>query len=131
MKRYFTKKEIGNYGELLAVRYLRLRGYAVKEQNWFSGKCELDIVATTLRDVVFVEVKTRTYEGNSWRNAPPPSLAVNSEKQRHTRAAAQSYLYQHPTHKCPRMDVIEVYLQKNDTGKRPRLLEIRHIKAAY
>lgn len=131
MKRYQTTKEIGDLGERYAVHYLRLHGYTVKERNWFAGKCEIDVIAATLRDVVFVEVKTRTYDGDDWKNAPPPSLAVHAEKQRHTRSAAQRYLYLHPTKKQPRMDVIEVWLRKRTDGKRPRLLRIRHIKAAY
>ena len=131
MKQYLTKKEIGDFGERLAVHYLRLHGYTVKERNWFADKCEIDIIAATLRDLVFVEVKTRTYEGDEWQSAPPPSLAVHAQKQQHTRSAAQRYLYAHPTRKQPRMDVIEVWLQKAPAGQRPRLLRITHIKAAY
>ena len=131
MKRDLTTKEIGELGERYAVHYLRLRGYTVKERNWFAGKCEIDIIASTLKDIVFVEVKTRTYTGDNWMDAPPPSLAVHTEKQRHTRTAAQRYLYAHPTRKQPRMDVIEVWLQKSPDGRRPKLLRIGHIKAAY
>ena len=131
MKQYLTKKEIGDFGERLAVHYLRLHGYTVKERNWFADKCEIDIIAATLRDLVFVEVKTRTYDGDGWKDAPPPSLAVHAQKQRLTRSAAQRYLYSHPTRKQPRMDVIEVWLQKSPTGKRPKLLRITHMKAAY
>ena len=131
MKRYQTKKEIGTLGEQYAVHYLRLHGYTVKERNWFAGKCEIDVIAATLRDMVFVEVKTRTYEGDDWRNAPPPSLAVHADKQRFTRSAAQKYLYLHPTKKQPRMDVIEVWLSRQGNRKHPRVLKIHHIKAAY
>ena len=131
MKRYLTKREIGDFGETCAVHYLRRRGYTVRERNWFAGKCELDVIATTPFDVVFVEVKTRTYDPADWKNAPPPSLAVHSEKQRHTRDAAREYLFRHPGKKRPRMDVIEVWLEKREDGKRPRVLKIHHIKAAY
>lgn len=130
--KFATKKEIGDYGERLAANRLRLRGYTVKERNWFAGKCEIDIIASTLRDIVFVEVKTRTYgEDEDWQHAPPPSLAVHAQKQYHTRQAAQAYLRLHPTSKRPRMDVIEVWLSRPKNGKRPRLLKLHHIKAAY
>ena len=56
-----TNKEIGDFGERCAMHYLRRRGYTVKERNWFSDRYEIDIIATTLRDIVFVEVKTRSY----------------------------------------------------------------------
>ena len=126
-----TKKEIGDFGERKAVNYLRLRGYTVKERNWFAGKCEIDIIASTLRDIVFVEVKTRTYDESSWKDAPPPGLAVHSNKQSYTRRAAMDYLYRNPTKQQPRMDVIEVWLTKPNDGKSPKVLKIHHIKAAY
>lgn len=126
-----TTKEIGDYGEQRAVHYLRRHGYTVKERNWRAGKAEIDVIAATLFDVVFVEVKTRTYDEDDWKNAPPPSLAVHAEKQRLTRYAAGQYLSSHPTQKRPRMDVIEVWLAKGEDSKRPRVLKIHHMKAAY
>ena len=126
-----TKKEIGDFGERKAANFLRLRGYTVKERNWFAGKCEIDIIASTLRDTVFVEVKTRTYSEDAWKDAPPPSLAVDPDKQYHTRRAASEYLRKHPSKKRPRMDVIEVWLSKQTDKKRPKVLKIRHLKAAY
>ena len=127
----WTKKEIGDFGEQKAVNYLRLRGYTVKERNWFAGKHEIDIIAAGFRDLVFVEVKTRTYDPKAWENAPPPSLAVHTSKQGFTRRAATEYLHLHPTRKQPRMDVIEVWLSKPENGKKPKVLRINHLKAAY
>ena len=129
--KFRNTKEIGDYGETKAVHYLRLRGYTVKERNWRAGKCEIDIIAATWRDIVFAEVKTRTYTAEELETAPPPGLAVNTEKQRHTRQAAQRYLYEYPTSKQPRMDVIEVWLLRSDSQKRPKVAKIHHIKAAY
>ncbi len=129
--KFHTTKEIGDFGEAKAARYLWLHGYTVKERNWRSGKCEIDIIATTWRDIVFTEVKTRTYTPETIVNAPPPGLAVHTEKQRHTRQAAQNYLFRHPTSKQPRMDVIEVWLLQTDPNKKPRVARIHHIKAAY
>lgn len=126
-----TTKEIGDFGERCAVHYLRRHGYTVKERNWRAGRAEIDVIAATLFDVAFVEVKTRTYDKDDWKNAPPPSLAVHAEKQRLTRYAARQYLSSHPTKKRPRMDVIEVWLAKDDGAKKPRVLKIHHMKAAY
>ncbi len=126
-----TKKEIGDFGERRAVHYLRLHGYTVKERNWRHGKCELDIIAATLRNTVFVEVKTRTYTEEELATAPPPSLAVNAEKQRHTRHAAMQYLREHPSTKPPRMDVIEVWLIRPREDKKPKVAKLRHFKGAY
>ena len=126
-----TTKQIGNFGERIAVRYLRLHGYTVKERNWRSGHMEIDIIAANFKTLAFVEVKTRTYTKETIHEAPPPSVAVKSEKQRLTRRAAKDYLWQHPTKKKPRMDVIEVWLIRDETTDKAKVAKINHIKAAY
>ena len=126
-----TTKQIGNFGERMAVRYLRLHGYTVKERNWRSGHMEIDIIAANFKTLAFVEVKTRTYTKETIHEAPPPSVAVKSEKQRLTRRAAKDYLWQHPTKKSPRMDVIEVWLIRDETTDKAKVAKINHIKAAY
>lgn len=126
-----TTKQIGNFGERIAVRYLRLHGYTVKERNWRSGHMEIDIIAANFKTLAFVEVKTRTYTKETIHEAPPPSSAVKSEKQRLTRRAAKDYLWQHPTKKKPRMDVIEVWLIRDETTDKAKVAKINHIKAAY
>ena len=128
MKLRSTTKEIGDYGEKLAVRYLRRHGYRIRERNWRAGKDEIDIIATTRTDLVFVEVKTRRYSADELDTAPPPSIAVHSHKQKHTRTCAGCYLASHRSERQPRMDVIEVWLSKDE---RPKLLRLHHIKAAY
>ena len=124
-------KQIGDFGERIAVRYLRLRGYTVKERNWRSGHAEIDIIATNLSSISFVEVKTRTYTRDTLYTAPPPGNAVKSEKQRLTRQAARDYLWKHPTKKQPRMDVIEVWLVRDEKNNKTKVAKINHIKAAY
>ncbi len=115
----------------MAVRYLRRHGYTVKERNWRSGHMEIDIIATNLSTVAFVEVKARTYTKETLETAPPPGNAVKSEKQRLTRKAAKDYLWQHPTKKQPRMDVIEVWLIHDEKTDKTKVAKINHIKAAY
>ena len=124
-------KQIGDFGERMAVRYLRLHGYTVKERNWRSGHAEIDIIAANLSTIAFVEVKTRTYTKETLQTAPPPGNAVKSEKQRLTRRAAKDYLWQNPTQKKPRMDVIEVWLVRDEKTERAKVVKINHIKAAY
>ena len=126
-----TTKELGDYGERIAVHFLRRHGYIIKERNLRVGHAEIDIVAASLRDLAFVEVKTRSYSEEEWRSAPPPRVAVHAEKQRLTRTAAAAYLSEHPSRKRPRMDVIEVWLLRDPDKKRPKVLDIHHIKAAY
>ena len=130
MKTLKTTAQIGAYGERIAARYLRLHGYFVRKRNWRTGHLELDIIAETLRDLAFVEVKTRTYrqiDGFS----KPPSSAVDAEKQSMTRQAARRYLMRYPTKKQPRMDVLEIYLLKKEGTDKYKVAKIQHFKAAY
>lgn len=126
-----TTKQIGDFGERMAVRYLRLHGYTVKERNWRSGHMEIDIIASSFTTIAFVEVKARTYTQETLDLAPPPGTAVKSEKQRLTRKAAKDYLWQNPTKKQPRMDVIEIWLVHDKRTDKTKVAKINHIKAAY
>lgn len=126
-----TTKAIGDFGEQRAVNYLRLRGYTVKERNYRAGHYEIDIIAQRWNEIAFVEVKTRTYTPETIGVLPPPSHAVNKEKQRFTRQAAKQYLFENQIKKKPRMDVIEVWMIKDPTKFRPKIQKIRHLKGVY
>ncbi len=52
-------KTLGRWGEDLAARELRRRGYRVLERNQRVGRGEVDLVARQGSTVVIVEVKTR------------------------------------------------------------------------
>ncbi len=129
--KYRTTKEIGAFGERVASRYLLRRGYLTVGRNYRSGKYEIDLIAIRFSVIAFVEVKTRTYRDGLSADSLPPSAAVDRDKIRFTRAAAGAYLREHPTKKKPRMDVVEVWLSPAENGKRPKVLKIHHIPAAY
>lgn len=131
MKNRTNKQKTGDFGERYAANYLRLHGYTVKERNWRSGHHEIDIIATRLGVIAFVEVKTRTYTPETIGILAPPGNAVKADKKRATRHAAQQYLYEHYTKKKPRMDVIEIWAAPRENGKKPKVLRIRHITGAY
>ena len=123
-----TKGEIGRIGERLAARYLRRHGYRILARNLHCGRNELDLVARNRSFLLFVEVKTRSFETAQAAEEHRPSLAVDPAKRQRTLQAARAYLHEHPDKRCPRMDVIEVYL---DRSRRPRLLRLHHIEGAF
>jgi putative endonuclease len=55
-------RALGDYGERLAVRYLREQGLTIVDRNWRCVRGEIDIVALDGECLAFVEVKTRTTE---------------------------------------------------------------------
>lgn len=62
------KKTIGNWGEVLAKKYLQNNNYKILATNWRYQHWELDIIAYR-RILIGVEVKTRS-------NANNPSFTV-------------------------------------------------------
>lgn len=93
----------GNKGEDEAVDILVKKGYKILERNWVSGKFEIDIIATTGKYVVFVEVKTR--HSNAYAE---PWEAVNKKKQQHILRAAHYYIRKMTTQMEPRFDIISI-----------------------
>jgi putative endonuclease len=128
MKKLTQKARIGVRGERLAARYLRRHGYRILARNVHCGKNELDLVARNRQYIVFAEVKTRSFDTLAQALEHPPALAVDTAKRQRTLAAAREYLRVHPTARCPRMDVIEVCL---DRQKRAKVLRIHHIEGAF
>ena len=76
-----VKREIGNIGELAAVKFLRKNGYKILERNYVAAGYEIDIIAENRDYTVFTEVKTRTLGAQSPKEARPAS-SVTPEKQR-------------------------------------------------
>lgn len=55
-----SKVEVGAWGEKVATRYLKEKGYKIVAQHWTHRIGEIDIIATKDGRIIFVEVKTRT-----------------------------------------------------------------------
>ncbi len=120
--------DIGRYGEQIAARFLKKNGYKILETNKHQSHNEIDIIAEDREFLLFVEVKTRSVGSDLYSAYGTPASAVDKRKQARTVQAARAYLHEHPNYeKQPRLDVIEIYLEKN-TGK---VLKIHHIPNAF
>ncbi|MDZ4824506.1 MAG: YraN family protein [Flavobacteriales bacterium] len=111
--------EKGKQGEMIAVTYLLARGYDIKETRWkFLGR-EIDIIAETEKNIVFVEVKFRYTDsyGEPWE-------AVNNVKRKRIVEAADAYIRQMDSDKVPRFDIVSILMK---FGKE----EITHIEEAF
>ena len=108
----YLKHEIGKIGEDLASKYLEAAGYTIIERNFMARQGEIDIIAKDKKELVFIEVKTRTSDIYG-----KPVEAVNTQKQKHLLNTIKYYLYsKHLENEFVRIDVIEVYFN-NDTYK--------------
>lgn len=130
-----TTTETGRFGEDLAVKLLRKKGYKILERNYRAGHNEIDIIAENKEYTVFVEVKTRTEHKVYGFEYGEPAQAVNLSKQRRTVCAAKAYLYKRNGNdehdRMIRFDVIEVYLQDRLFSTTPALLKIEHMEDAF
>ena len=123
----FRTTDIGRLGERLAAKHLKKNHYKILESNIHESHKEIDIIAANKEYIVFVEVKTRSVGADLYNRFGTPASAVDKRKQANLLYAANAYLSTHRTDKQPRMDIVEVYLDK-DT-KKP--LTINHIENAY
>ena len=109
-----TRGEIGAYGEKLAAKHLKKTGYKILEKNKHQSYNEIDLIVADKEYIVFVEVKTRSVQSdNLYLPFGSPAEAVDKKKQARTVRAAKDYLRDNPQKgKQPRMDVVEVFLEK-------------------
>lgn len=118
----YKKHEIGKLGEEIACSYLQKNNYKIIERNFYCRQGEIDIVAIDKikREIVFVEVKTRT--NNQYGR---PAEAVNKVKQIHLQKCIKYYIYKNKLEKCLiRVDVIEIHICENK-------IRINHIRQIF
>lgn len=92
----------GLWGERRAALYLLFHGMRILERRWRAPHGEIDLIARDGDCTVFVEVKSRPRG-----EAGDGLMAVNAEKRRRLRYAAEAYLAAHPAHQV-RFDVVEI-----------------------
>ena len=122
------KRLIGNLGEREAAKLLRRKGYKILKQNYTACGAEIDIIARGKGITLFVEVKTRRTDSTLYSDFGTPASAVTRSKQQKTVEAARKYLATTKYAKLqPRFDVIEVYVDKNESN----VININHIINAF
>ena len=102
---------IGRIGEDKTVEYLKSKGCIIIKRNWRDRYGELDIVADDGKNIIFVEVKTRSE--NSWVSGVD---AMNIGKITRTRNAALMFMKRLHTSLPPRIDVSEVTIKTQEDG---------------
>ena len=96
-------QKIGQWGEVLAIRYLAENGYQILHQNWRSGRQEIDCIAQIGDTLVFVEVKTRKNNNYGY-----PEQFVDKQKIAFIKKAAREYLWQVNHKGNIRLDILAI-----------------------
>ena len=116
------KRQTGAYGEMVAARFLRKKGYDVLDVNFHSRYGEIDLIARDGDTVVFVEVKTRADNAIA-----TPGEAVDRRKREKIKKTSMFYLSGLEDEPGVRYDVVEVILSRGLI----RRVRIRHIPGAF
>lgn len=103
-------KKIGDYGEKIAVRYLKKLGYIIRNKNYRCSLGELDIIAQYKSCITFTEVKARYNDTYGF-----PVEAVDYRKRLKIHNAAKHYISNKRLSNYNfRFDVIEIVLNYKD-----------------
>ena len=126
-----TTKEIGDIGEMIAVKHLKKNRYKILHRNLHVSHNEIDVIAIhkKTKTIAFVEVKTRSVNDDLYSPFGTPASAVTKKKQIRTLQAARGFLNDNPKYNRyqPRFDIVEVYLKKDDKT----LLNVNHFENAF
>lgn len=114
---------MGPWGESLAAAYLRKKRYEVLACNYKTRFGEIDLIAKTQKEIVFVEVKLR--KSDQYVQARE---YVGYQKQHRIRTTAELWLQSNPTELQPRFDVIEIYAEQGMNTVKPKII---HLEDAF
>lgn len=112
--------DLGKQGEVLAKTYLMEKGYEILDENWAYGKAEIDLIAYFAKQIIFVEVKTRSSVAFG-----TPEAFVGMAKEEQMALAATAYIDLMDHEGEVRFDIVSVLL---DTHHK---YTITHIEDAF
>jgi len=113
------RQEVGKLGEKAAQKFLKKRGYRIRETGFRCRHGEIDIVAQKNDCLVFVEVRTK-----SNLDFGTPEESITQAKKEKLIASALTYSTTHQ--KLPslwRIDVVAIELNEKGKPKRIELIE--------
>lgn len=108
-----SNKDLGNWGENLAIKFLKKRGYKILAQNYRNRDGEIDIIAKKNSIIYFVEVKTRSSTFFGW-----PEEAIGEKKKEKIEYLANCYLEENNLSNDYKFGAISILVnKKNKTAK--------------
>ncbi|MDI9358445.1 MAG: YraN family protein [Phycisphaerales bacterium] len=117
-----TKNELGKLGEDIACNWLLSEGYVVKNRNWRTAHCEVDIIASKNKIVHFFEVKTRTNITFGY-----PEESINQKKMNCLKKIAVAYLSSNTFFNQVQFNAVAIILDYQSKN----LLELKLIEDIY
>jgi putative endonuclease len=118
-KRVMDRQEVGKLGEQAARKFLKKRGYRIRETGFRCRHGEIDIIAQRKDYLVFVEVRTK-----SNLEFGTPEESITQAKKKKLIALALTYTSTHQN--LPplwRIDVVAIELDDKGKTRRIELIE--------
>lgn len=109
----------GILGEEMAAKYMLDKGYVILYKNWRHKHWEVDIIASKVNKLHFIEVKSRRT-----KTFGHPEDDVSKKKITNLIGAAEEFLLQYPKWKLIQFDIISITIEKN---KQPEILLIEDV----
>ena len=117
--RVMDRQEVGKLGEKAAQKFLKKRGYRIRETGFRCRRGEIDIIAQRKDCLVFVEVRTKS---NMEFGTPEESITHTKKE----RLVATALIYTATHQNLPslwRIDVVAIELDERGKAKRIELIE--------
>ncbi len=115
---------LGALGEEKIAKFLKSKGCIILKRNYRDRYGEVDIIAESKQNIIFVEVKTRN------KNALVSGLdAIDEKKMRLIKNEALMFTKRLNTDLEPRIDVAELTYSETPDGKYK--WELKYIKSAF
>lgn len=114
------RRRFGDFGERVAASHLEQKGYNILERNWSAPVGEIDLIVSRGDDLVFVEVRSR-----QGRKMGTPEESITGRKAQHVRAAALTYVQQHPE-APPNLRIDAVVIELDAKGRVMRVEQIEN-----
>lgn len=114
-----NRREVGELGEKIAQKFLKKKGFRIRETGFRCSRGEIDIIAQKKDCLVFVEVRTK-----STLDFGAPEESITRAKKERLIASALTYTATHAD--LPslwRIDLVVVELGEKGKAKRVELIE--------
>ena len=116
-----AKDALGRRGEAIAADHLQAKGLTIVDRNWRCQHGEIDVIARDGRELVFVEVKTRSSVAFGH-----PLESITAVKLARMRRLAAAWCDAHPgTHDAIRIDAIGVIVPSSGA------IQIEHLERVF
>jgi len=113
------RREVGKLGEKIAQKFLKKKGFRIRETGFRCAQGEIDIIAEKKNCLIFVEVRTKSSLAFG-----TPEESISQAKKEKLVASALAYTSTHS--RLPplwRIDIVAVELDERGKTKRVELIE--------